>query len=508
MQLPDETLSYSYQNLLIPPGEVWSPAAELRATHFLSLPRLRELLPKLLQVRSQVAAERELQEVPPEQRPLEAGFIDLPQKMLDDHRRKAEASVLGRVVSTANRLREFADRIVVLGAGNATLGPRALFEAVKSAYHNYLSPSARLGTPRLHFEGNHLDNDALQDMMDLLQVTCVDPEKQRERWAVIVVSKGETALETAAAYRVFRHEAAEFYGLRSPRIKQAIVPIAGPNARLRALCKADGYDDNDILTIPENVGERFAVFTPAGLVPAAVVGLDVRALLLGAAAMTKRFLEEPFERNPVLQFAAVNHLMTSEIAKPVRVLAVWTRKLETLGQWYELLLGESLARRGQGPNPLTVVQPRDLHARGHQLQEGRHDAVVNNLIVRAPRQVPIQLGMADHNQDELNSLARKTYPELRNAALTTVNEEYFDAARPTANLELPVLSEHTLGQLMQLLMLATVVEAKLMGINPYTRPVVEGYQRRMLTGLKEEELSRSRQPSTNGGIHLAPAGRA
>src|SRR5947199_3345689 len=111
-------------------------------------------------------------------------------------------------------------------------------------------------------------------------------------------------------------------------LKRALGPVTGPRGKLRGRFKAEGYADDEILTIPDDVGGRFAVFTPAGLLPAAVMGLDVRALLLGAATMTKRFLEEPFERNPVLQYAAVSHLMAEECGKPTRVLAVGSKQLE------------------------------------------------------------------------------------------------------------------------------------------------------------------------------------
>src|SRR5205823_3678809 len=149
--------------------------------------------------------------------------------------------------------------------------------------------------------------------LDLLQITCVDPERREERWAVVFVSKSGATLEPGLAHRVFRREATEYYGLRSPWLTQLFAAVTGPATRLRELFKALGHDDADVLTVPDNVGGRYSVFTPAGLVPAAVMGMDARALLLGAAAMTKRFLEEPFERNPVLQFAGLNHLMSEEL---------------------------------------------------------------------------------------------------------------------------------------------------------------------------------------------------
>ncbi len=342
----------------------------------------------------------------------------------------------------------------------------------------------RQNSPRIYFEGNNVDNDALQELLDLLQLTCVDPENREERWGVVVISKSGGTTETAAAYRVFRREMAEYYGLHSPRLTQLVLPITGATGKLRDLCKADGIKDDDILTIPDDVGGRYSVFTPVGLVPAAIMGLDVRALLLGAAAMTKRFMEEPFERNPVLQYAAVNYLMFTRQAKPIRVLSIWSKKLEAVGLWYDQLLAESLGKHGTGPTPLTTVQTRDLHSRGQQHQEGMRDKVINNLVVKAPNQPPIMIGMADKNQDDLNQFNRKSFPDLMHAALRGTNQAYMEVARPTADLVLPTLSEHTLGQLLQMFMLATVVEGRLMGINPYGQPGVEAYKKNMKALLK------------------------
>jgi glucose-6-phosphate isomerase len=484
MELPDEVVSYNYQSLLVPALEEWTPAAELRAQHLLHPQRLKEATARLVQCRSQVAADREMRNVQPENLPLEAGFIDLPQNTLDQYRRKGEASDLGKVIALANRLRDQADRIVILGAGGAYLGARALFEALKSTYHNELPDETRMGVPRIYFDGNHVDNDALQDLLDLLQVSCVDPERREERWAVVAISKTGETLETAVTLRVFRREATEFYGLRSKWLKELFAAATGPKSKLRDLFRAQGHDEAEILTIPDHVGARFSVFTSAGLVPAALMGLDVRALLLGAATMSKRFLEEAFERNPVLQFAGINWLLYEELRKPIRVLSVWSKKLEALGLWYDQLVSEGLSKQGKGPTPLTMAPTRDLYSRGQQHQEGARDRIINNLVVKSPKAVPIQVQMADHNEDELNAYSRKGLPDLNTAALKGVNEAYYEAARPTADLILPSLSEHAMGQLMQMLMLATVVEGRLMGVNPYGEPGEEAYRRNMRELLK------------------------
>jgi glucose-6-phosphate isomerase len=200
--------------------------------------------------------------------------------------------------------------------------------------------------------------------------------------------------------------------------------------------------------------------------------------------MTKRFMEERFENNPVLQFAAVNHLMATQYHKPIRVLSIWSKKLEALGLWYDQLLAESLGKQGFGPTPLTTVQTRDLHSRGQQHQDGARDKMINNLVVKGSNNPPITVGMADHNEDELNAYNRKSLPDLMAAAHAGTTKAYLDAGRPTADLVMPAVSEHTMGQLMQMLMLATVVEGRLLGVNPYGQPGVEAYKSNMKALLK------------------------
>jgi glucose-6-phosphate isomerase len=337
-----------------------------------------------------------------------------------------------------------------------------------------------MGAPRLYFDGTNFDTDSLQELLDLFEATCVDPELRDERWGAIIVSKTGTTLETAATFRIMRGEVSRYYGSKNGEaLRRFLVPVTGRAGRLRDLLAAEGFDPADILTIPEDVSGRFSVFTAAGLLPAAVLGLDVRALLLGAAAMTKRFLEEPFERNPVMQFAVVNYLLSEEYGKTTRVLAVWSRKLEALGHWYDQLVAESLGKQGRGPLPVTAVQTRDLHARGQQHQDGRRDVMINNLFVQSPKSAPLNVGMADHNEDDLNQFSRRSLTDLLKAAHQGTTKAYADVGRPNADIVLPSITEHTIGQLMQMLMLATVLEGRLMGLNPYGQPGVETYKRHM-----------------------------
>jgi glucose-6-phosphate isomerase len=486
MQLPDESIDFNYQGVLAPSADAWTPLQELQSSHFLAPERIEALRQTLVATRMQMASEREMTGDALKIKPLDAGFIDLPQRMLDQHRRKGETSELGRIMALSQRISEFADRVVVLGIGGSYLGSKALFDALCHTYHNELPARNRMGRPRIYFEGNNVDNDPLQDLLELLENTCVDPEIRDERWGAVIISKSGGTLETAATYRVIRSELGRYYGNGADKLRQVVIPVTGQTGKLRDLCRADGFKDDDVLNIPDNVGGRFSVFTGVGLVPAAIMGLDVRALLLGAAAMTRRFLEEPFERNPVLQYAAVNYLMNEECGKSTRVLAVWSRKLESLGLWHDQLLAESLGKQGRGPTPLTAVYTRDLHSRGQQHQDGGRDKIINNLIVKTTKQAPFHIGMADRNEDDLNALSRKTIADIQTAALKGSNQAYLEAARPTTDITLPVLTEHTMGQLMQMLMLATVVEGRLMNVNPYGQPGVEAYKRNMNRLLREK----------------------
>jgi glucose-6-phosphate isomerase len=476
VQLTDEVLEIQLARSFVPSYESWSPLAELQSQHLLPRSQWQSLASAAVVVRGQLAAERESLDPRSRATPGAAGFIDLPQQLLDSHRRKGDASDLGRILTTADRLRSEVDRIVILGTGAAHLAPYAILEATNSSYHNELPESTRLLRPRLSFAGLDFDADALQDLLDLLENTCVDPDLRSERWGVIVTDLGAGDLETAAALRVIRNEAARYYGSAADRWRHRIIPVAANPSVLRDLCLADGYAETDILTLPNHVAPRFSVFTAAALLPAATAGCDVKALLLGAASMTRRFFEEPFERNPVLQWAVAHHLLAVTMHKPIRVAAFWSKRLAGVGPWYAHLLAETLNRQSQGVTPLILSMPRDLHSHAQMLHEGRRDKVIDHFVVRSPRHNSVTVGMAERNEDGLNVGARKTWSDLQNASYQAHVAALAESARPYCEITLPTVTEHTLGQLLQMLMLATVVEARLGGMSPYGETGLKTYR--------------------------------
>ena len=409
--------------------------------------------------------------VPEIKQPLDAGFIELPMRLLDDCRERGPLSLVGRIETAAARLREDVDRFVVLGIGGSYMGARALFEALCHRYHNELSRERRNGIPRIYFEGNNLDNDTIHDLMELLAGDTAT------RWGMTVISKSGGTLETAAAFRLFRRALEERHGADSGELRRLIVPVTGETGRLHDLAAARKYEE--LFPIPDGVGGRFSVLTAVGLLPAAVMGLDIVALLQGAADMTERFGRDPFGDNPVLDYVATGHLFEKHHGMTTRLLSTWGARLEALGFWYDQLLSESLGKREQGATPITVVNTRDLHSRGQQHQEGRRDKLITNVIVESPSREPLSLPRFDSDEDRLNQHAGKTVPQLLTAAFAGTNRAYADDRRPTADLVLPRLDEYALGQLLQMLMLATVVEGRLIGINPYGQPGVEAYKRNM-----------------------------
>jgi glucose-6-phosphate isomerase len=458
------------------------------ASHMLLKQRhVQKIEPYLLAARDEafddVALWRSGKEIPEAKRPLDSGFVELPAELLADFKQNSKNSLVGRIQSVAEDLRCEIDRFVVLGIGGSYMGARALFEALCHRYHNELSREERKGVPRVYFEGNNIDNDSLRALLDLLRSHCRDRSTVGERWGISVISKSGGTLETAAAFRLFRRELEEFYGTDSDDSRRHVVPITGEQGKLRDLSNDRKYPH--VFPIPDGVGGRFSVLTAVGLFPAAMLGLDIVKLLEGAVDMTERTRTQPFGQNPVLDYTATCHLLEEDHGLNIRVLSTWGSRLEALGFWYDQLLSESLGKQERGATPITVVNSRDLHSRGQQHQEGTLDKIITNVIVESPSTEPLGVPQFEGNQDDLNKLADKTFPDILEAAIAGTNRAYADAGRPTADIRVSQLNEYTLGQLFQMFMLATVVEGRLIGINPYGQPGVEAYKKNMTAILEE-----------------------
>jgi glucose-6-phosphate isomerase len=335
------------------------------------------------------------------------------------------------VLQAARRIRDTVDRVIVLGDGCGPLGARAIFESCAHPCHNDLSRGERGGRPRLSFVGSPLDNDAMQGLLDL-----VAPEgKPRgsdllDQWAIIVGGTADGGPGMAAATRLLLASLFETVGGDRAAVADRVVPITADAGGLANLAASLGCTTT--FTIPEDVGGGGSVFTPLGLLPAAVAGIDVVRLLQGAAAMNRRFREAPVSENPVLQFAAVSRHM-AEQAGMARVLASPSNQLDTVGRWH-----------GR----------RTATAHGGQ-------TLTTKLVVREPRRDPLvvpALPACATNADGLDRLTGTSWPDLLAATHADhASPEPANPEQPTDTILLPRVDEHSIGQLLQFFVLANLV---------------------------------------------------
>ena len=192
-----------------------------------------------------------------------------------------------------------------------------------------------------------------------------------DSWGLVVISKSGGTLETASAFRQYLAALEKSCGNDATKVKERVIPVTGASGKLHSFATELGCPE--IFPVPDGVGGRFSILSAVGLVPAALMGINVMKLLAGAAAMNEHFRTAKAAENIVLQYTAVNHLMEINRGATARLLSVWSKALETAGLWYDQLLAESLGKFQKGAMPLTTVNTRDLHSRHQQHQEGRRD---------------------------------------------------------------------------------------------------------------------------------------
>ena len=407
-------------------------------------------------------------EIPDQKSPLDGRFYQLPETLLEHYNSDRQTSELAQILSVARQLQDSSEAVVILGIGGSYMGAKAILESCCEPYYNELPVGQRGGRPRIYFEGNSLDNDALQSLFTRLTDS---------RWSVVVISKSGGTLETAVALRMFLEALQQQYPTDREEVARRVVPVTGAAGRLDAL--ASNLGCKSVFRVPDGVGGRFSVLSAVGLLPAACMGVDIVQLLKGAAAMNETFRTAPVDQNPVLQYVGAAHLLEQVRAIDIRVLSVWSKALESAGLWYDQLLAESLGKAEIGATPVTAVNTRDLHSRAQQHQEGRRNKLIVNVKTRTTRTDRLQVPEWEHDDDELNQLAGRTVPELLTAAYQGTNQALQSAGRPVIDIELESTDAFSLGQFFQMMMLATVVEGRLLGINPYGQPGVEAYKNNM-----------------------------
>lgn len=380
------------------------------------------------------------------------GWLDLPDR--------APTAEHMRILAAAHHIRQNSDVLVVVGIGGSYLGPRAGIELLQGANRNLRRSK---GDPMILYAGNSLSTRAFSELTKLLE---------GKDFSVCVISKSGTTLEPAIAFRSLKWMLERRYG--TAQAKRRIYAVTdGEQGVLRQMADEEGWES---FIIPADVGGRFSVLSPVGLLPMAVAGLDIMAMLRGAAAAKKELDLRSFE-NPVWLYAAVRNLMQRR-GKEIEVLESFEPGFRMMGGWWQQLFGESEGKEGRGLFPAYAELTADLHSLGQLLQEGRRN-VFETVVRFAPPKQRVVIGQDVWDQDGLNYLAGKNLDFVEEQAFQGTAAAHCDGGCPVITVDCGPLSEETFGELVYFFELSCAVSAYLLGVNPFDQPGVEAYKKNM-----------------------------
>ena len=354
--------------------------------------------------------------------------------------------------------------VVVIGIGGSYLGARCALEALD---HQFIRPEGR---PRIVFAGNNLSEEYLAQVMDLAEIS---------NTACIVISKSGTTTEPAVAFRIVKEHIEQKYGKAEASTRIVAVTDAVKGA-LKTLSNQEGYRT---FIVPDNVGGRFSVLTPVGLLPICVAGYDVRAMLKGASE-AKKAVSVRSGDNPAIQYAAMRNLIYSELGKKVEILVSFNPRLGYLAEWWKQLFGESEGKDGKGIYPASAGFTTDLHSLGQFIQDGERCLFETVLkVAKASRSVVI--GSDPQNLDQLNYLSGQHVEHCNSMAALGTKLAHIDGGVPQLEIEIETIDERTLGEVFYFFEAACGISAYLLGVNPFNQPGVEAYKKNMFALLRK-----------------------
>lgn len=371
------------------------------------------------------------------------------------------AAELDDIKKTAAALRADNDYVVSIGIGGSYLGAKAVTEALGNAFAPYLSEQKN--APKLLFAGQNIGQDYLAELLQLLE---------GKKFAIIVISKSGTTTEPAIAFRLLRELLEKQEGAEGARSKIIAITDASKGA-LRTLADREGWKS---YVIPDNVGGRFSVLTPVGLLPIAVAGYDIDRLVGGAADM-ERTVRHAGPDNIAQSYAMMRTALYRK-GKKIEILANYNPKLHYFGEWWKQLYGESEGKEHKGIFPASVDLTTDLHSMGQWIQDGERSIFETVLLVDTPRET-CNVPYDDENLDGLNYLAGKSVDEVNAKAALGTMMAHKDGGVPVITIRANALDEHALGQLIYFFEKACAISAYMLGINPFNQPGVEAYKTNM-----------------------------
>ena len=399
------------------------------------------------------------------------GWLHLPSSITQEH--------LNDLKATANVLRENCEIVVVAGIGGSYLGARAVIEALSNSLA-WLSEK-KAGQPVILFAGNNISEDYLYELTEYLK---------NKKFGVINISKSGTTTETALAFRLLKEQCEKQRGKEMAR--KVIVAITdAKKGAARITADKEGYKS---FIIPDNVGGRFSVLTPVGLLPIAVAGFDIEQLINGARDMETVCANENMMENPAALYAAIRNELY-QTGKKIEILVNFQPKLHYFMEWWKQLYGESEGKDHKGIYPSSVDFSTDLHSMGQWIQEGERSIYETVVSIESP-EYELRVPTDEENLDGLNFLAGKRVDEINKMAELGTQLAHVDGGVPNMRISVPKLNEYYLGQLIYFFEKACGISGYILDINPFNQPGVEAYKKNMFALLNKpgyEEASKAIQ---------------
>lgn len=384
------------------------------------------------------------------------GWITLPDEIDED--------LLSSIENDARFIARNSDIYVVIGIGGSYLGARAIIEALQNNFASLLSQDHR-GKPYVVYAGNNISEDYLADLLKILD--------QRD-YSLAVISKSGTTTEPAIAFRILKRHIEDKYGKEEAR-KRIIAITDQSKGALKRLSNTEGYRT---YIVPDDVGGRYSVLTPVGLLPIAVAGFDIRQFVAGAKAMKDLVTTaKTIEENPAFKYVAARNALY-RAGKPVEITVNYQPSLNYITEWWKQLFGESEGKQNRGIFPAGVSFTTDLHSMGQYVQDGLRILFETVLSIEQP-QKSIQVPHEDDDSDGLNFMAGRRINLINREAERGTLLAHMDGGVPNIMITLPQVNEYTLGQLIYFYEFSCALSGYVLDVNPFDQPGVEAYKKNM-----------------------------
>ncbi|MFA4996159.1 MAG: glucose-6-phosphate isomerase [Patescibacteria group bacterium] len=384
------------------------------------------------------------------------GWLDLPKNI--------DQSELDKILKAADKIRSNSDAVVVIGIGGSYLGAKAVIEALKSDFYNSLSKEER-GGPEIYFAGNNVSGSYLKNLLKVLENKDI---------SVISISKSGTTLEPATAFRIFKQYLLKKYG--DGARERIFVITDKEKGVLKNIADEEKYES---FIIPDNIGGRYSVFTPVGLLPIAVAGIDVQELISGAKDGCVEYENINIEKNPAYLYAVIRNILNKQ-EKGIEILSNFEPSMHYFSEWWKQLFGESEGKGGKGIFPASVDFTTDLHSLGQLIQDGKRNVFETFLSFQNIKD-DVTVSEDEQNLDNLNYLSGKTLNYINKQALLATVQAHIEGGVPSLIFEVPELNPYYLGKLLYLFERSCAMSAYLSGVNPFNQPGVEAYKKKMFS---------------------------